>query len=347
MKDVLTLDGIVFDAETLMCLRHDLISQRDAALYNGDTPLAVTLTHTIAVVGHYINAVKPPTMNKNNFSDPVILSQVAEFHMMFDHVIHQHPTIPDEATRNLRVNLIEEEFRELREAIEEGNLVNVADALADLQYVLSGTILSFGLGQLFPAIFNEVQRSNMSKACDTEGEAHMTIAERSENCYYIERNGKFCVRRKEDDKTIKSINYSPANIKLILFKYQLQPGQIYLEYETDAHKPILLSALIITSVSLVVEDFKVTCVVRGIDSITYEVCQRDPQVLCDYFILLPNIDQMEHGEEKAKVLALHREYERWLQGQHTGPVSNGVVTDLNAKEGRVTPAKNTPPPVGD
>ena len=54
-------------------------------------------------------------------------------------------------------------------------MVEIADALCDLQYVLSGAVLEFGLGEKFVELFNEVQRSNMSKACDTELQAQETV----------------------------------------------------------------------------------------------------------------------------------------------------------------------------
>jgi len=113
-----------------------------------------------------------------------------------------------------------EELKELEVAIREKDIVEVADALCDIQYVLSGAILEFGLGDKFKALFEEVQRSNMSKACETEDEAKATVAHYLQKdgteCYYKEAGGKWLVYRKADDKTIKSVNYSPANLKKIL-----------------------------------------------------------------------------------------------------------------------------------
>ena len=67
-----------------------------------------------------------------------------------------------------------EELKELKEAIEENDLVEVIDALCDIQYVLSGAILEFGFAEKFKEMFDEVQRSNMSKVCKTEEEAVQT-----------------------------------------------------------------------------------------------------------------------------------------------------------------------------
>ena len=150
------------------------------------------------------------------------LNQVAEFHKTFRHPILETPQIPSEDRCKLRVSLIAEELKELQEAIDDKDLVEVADALCDIQYVLSGAILEFGLGGKFRELFEEVQRSNMSKACETEQEAQQTVDhyknEKDTDAYYEERDGKWLVYRKGDNKTLKSINYSPANLKRILDK---------------------------------------------------------------------------------------------------------------------------------
>ena len=118
------------------------------------------------------------------------------------------------------MELISEELKELKEAIENKDLVEIADALCDIQYVLSGAVHEFGLSEKFVKLFNEVQRSNMSKACDTLEEAEETIQwyknNMSTECFYEEKEGKYLVYRKSDRKTLKSINYSPAKLKEIL-----------------------------------------------------------------------------------------------------------------------------------
>ena len=78
---------------------------------------------------------------------PDSLNQVAEFHRTFHAPVLETPRIPSEARCNLRVSLLTEELDELREAIIDGDIVAVADALCDLQYVLSGAVLEFGLGR--------------------------------------------------------------------------------------------------------------------------------------------------------------------------------------------------------
>ena len=150
------------------------------------------------------------------------LNQVADFHRTFHHPIEPEPVIPDEKRCQLRVELIREELKELEHAIADHDIVEIADALCDIQYVLSGAVLEFGLGDKFRELFDEVQRSNMSKSCTSEEEAKKTVEyyknEKNTDCYYKESDGHFLVYRKSDNKTLKSINYSPADLKSILDK---------------------------------------------------------------------------------------------------------------------------------
>jgi predicted HAD superfamily Cof-like phosphohydrolase len=151
------------------------------------------------------------------------LNQVAEFHKTFKVPILETPQIPSEQRCQLRVNLLQEELDELAQALKDKDLVEVADALCDIQYVLSGAVLEFGLGDKFIDLFNEVQRSNMSKACNTQQEAIMTLSHYKKKDgtegYYKEINGKWLVYRTSDDKVLKSINYSPADLIYQLKKY--------------------------------------------------------------------------------------------------------------------------------
>ncbi|GAA5031711.1 hypothetical protein GCM10011506_20180 [Marivirga lumbricoides] len=147
------------------------------------------------------------------------LNSVKQFHQTFNHPIVEHPAIPAKNRADLRVNLLKEELQELEEAVANNDLVEVADALCDLQYVLSGAILEFGLGTKFSTLFAEVQRSNMSKVCHTEEEAKATVIHYEglgQPAYYKQKEECFLVFRKADDKTLKSVNYSPANLKDIL-----------------------------------------------------------------------------------------------------------------------------------
>lgn len=150
---------------------------------------------------------------------PDSLNAVAQFHRTFHAPVLDTPQIPSEARSGLRVALLAEELDELREAIAEKDIVAVADALCDLQYVLSGAVLEFGLGEHFKALFDEVQRSNMSKACLTVDEAEATVSQYTAKgvaCHYVESDGKFLVYRDADHKTLKSVGYSPADLASLL-----------------------------------------------------------------------------------------------------------------------------------
>ncbi len=147
------------------------------------------------------------------------LNQVAEFHKTFNAPILDQPQIPSKERCELRVSLLQEELNELKEAIADRELVEIADALCDLQYVLSGAVLEFGLGDKFPALFDEVQRSNMSKACNNQKEADETIAfykEKGEDAFSQPSGDKINVHRTSDHKVLKNKYYSPADLKSIL-----------------------------------------------------------------------------------------------------------------------------------
>lgn len=147
------------------------------------------------------------------------LNQVAEFHRTFNAPVLDTPQIPSAQRCELRVSLLQEELNELKQAIEDRDIVEIADALCDLQYVLSGAVLEFGLGSKFVELFNEVQRSNMSKACDDEIQAQETVAfykEKGQESFYEKSGKKFNVHRKDDHKVLKNKYYSPADLKRII-----------------------------------------------------------------------------------------------------------------------------------
>ena len=86
-----------------------------------------------------------------------------------------------------------EENEEYLEAVQKGDLVEIADALGDMMYILCGTILSHGLQDVIEDVFEEIQRSNMSK---------------------LDENGEPIYR--EDGKVLKGKNYFRPNIKNVL-----------------------------------------------------------------------------------------------------------------------------------
>ena len=113
------------------------------------------------------------------------LEQVREFHETYGLPVESAPNISDQKTNDLRINLIAEELEELQEALKNNDIVETLDALIDLQYVLDGAFLSFGLHDVKEIAFAEVHRSNMSKL----GEAGKPI------------------RRESDGKVMKGPNY--------------------------------------------------------------------------------------------------------------------------------------------
>jgi predicted HAD superfamily Cof-like phosphohydrolase len=90
------------------------------------------------------------------------LAIVKEWHEAFDVPVIDTPTLPAERIQ-MRLAILEEEVSELREAAEAGDMVEVLDALCDIQYVLDGTFLEFGLHRLKSDAMAEVHASNMSK----------------------------------------------------------------------------------------------------------------------------------------------------------------------------------------
>ena len=157
-----------------------------------------------------------------SFDEPAALSSVADFHNTFHLPVLDQPIIPDAKRCELRINLLQEELNELKDAIADNDLAEVADALADIQYVLSGAILEFGLGDRFKSLFDEVQRSNMSKVCETREVAEKTLKHyqqtRDTEGFIVEEDGHFLVYRTADKKVLKSVNYSPADLKSIVEK---------------------------------------------------------------------------------------------------------------------------------
>ncbi|MFT6336368.1 MAG: putative HAD superfamily Cof-like phosphohydrolase [Saprospiraceae bacterium] len=151
------------------------------------------------------------------YNEPNGLNDVAKFHETFSLPVLDTPIIPDEKRCELRVSLLQEELNELKEAIATNDLVEVADALCDIQYVLSGAILEFGMADKFKILFDEVQRSNMSKTCKTMAEAETTqrhyLETKGTESFIEPKDGEFLVYRTSDKKVLKSVEYSPADIK--------------------------------------------------------------------------------------------------------------------------------------
>lgn len=124
------------------------------------------------------------------------LQAVKEFHEAFGLGVKNEPTaqLPSHLLK-LRFNLMAEENDEYFEAAQKNDLVEVADALGDMLYILCGTILEHGLQHKIEEVFDEIQRSNMSK---------------------LGTNGQPIYR--EDGKVMKGPNYFKPNIGKIIDK---------------------------------------------------------------------------------------------------------------------------------
>jgi predicted HAD superfamily Cof-like phosphohydrolase len=148
------------------------------------------------------------------------IKMVEEFHKTFNAPVLETPQIPSKERCNLRINLMQEELNEIKDAIENQDFVEISDGLCDLMYVLCGSILEFGLKEKFNTLFDEVQRSNMSKACTSQQEALATLSHYKQKDgtegRYEEVNGKYIVYRSTDNKVLKSVGYSPASLEDII-----------------------------------------------------------------------------------------------------------------------------------
>lgn len=123
-----------------------------------------------------------------------IIKHVEDFHDAFGIKNNYEPThLLTESEFMLRYNLMKEENEEYLEAAKNKDIVEIADALGDQLYILCGTILKHGLQHKIEEVFEEIQRSNMSKLDD---------------------NGKPIFR--EDGKILKSERYFRPDIKSVL-----------------------------------------------------------------------------------------------------------------------------------
>lgn len=122
------------------------------------------------------------------------LEAVQLFHESFGLGVEQAPKASlGEAVNMLRYNLMKEENEEYLEAAQNNDLTEVADALGDMLYILCGTIISHGLQHKITEVFEEIQRSNMSK---------------------LGHDGKPIYR--EDGKVMKGPNYFKPDFTVIL-----------------------------------------------------------------------------------------------------------------------------------
>lgn len=122
------------------------------------------------------------------------INAVKAFHTAFK-IGHSENPIADlgESKKMLRYNLMKEENEEYLEAVQNNDLIEIADALGDMMYILCGTIIEHGLQHKIEEVFDEIQRSNMSK---------------------LDENGQPIYR--EDGKVMKGPNYFKPDFSQIL-----------------------------------------------------------------------------------------------------------------------------------
>lgn len=148
-------------------------------------------------------------MSKSNVP---FVNEVEEFNSTMGKPNNYEPTIPEKKEWQFVYDFILEELEEYRVACETGNIVEVLDALCDIAYVSlgNGTMLHGLKDKIWPA-YQEVQGSNMSKACTSEEEAQATVETRSkeqgEPCHYEKVGEYYIVYRTRDRKVMKNINY--------------------------------------------------------------------------------------------------------------------------------------------
>jgi phosphoribosyl-ATP pyrophosphohydrolase len=155
------------------------------------------------------------------------VDEVEIFNSTFGKPNNYEPTVPaDTKLTNFVVDFIKEETEELAEAIENGDIVEVLDAICDLLYVAVGNAaMVFGVKDKLMDAYAEVQASNMSKSCETEEEARQTVAVRSAQhgpCHYNKVGDRWVVYRTSDDKVMKSINYFAPDLKQFFTEEEIQ-----------------------------------------------------------------------------------------------------------------------------
>ena len=140
------------------------------------------------------------------------VSEVEEFNTVMGKPNNYNPVIPDEKEWMFVYNFVLEELEEYKHACETGNIVEVLDALCDITYVSlgNGAILHGLKDKIWPA-YQEVQASNLSKACSNEEDAQATVEARSkeqgEPCHYEQVGSYYIVYRTRDKKVMKNIKY--------------------------------------------------------------------------------------------------------------------------------------------
>ena len=162
-------------------------------------------------------------MSKSNVP---FVNEVEEFNSTMGKPNNYEPTIPEKKEWQFVYDFILEELEEYKVACEQGDIVEVLDALCDIAYVSlgNGTMLHGLKDKIWPA-YLEVQGSNMSKACSSEEEAQETVELRSkeqeEPCHYEKVGRYYIVYRTRDKKVMKNINYYRPDLKQFFTEEEL------------------------------------------------------------------------------------------------------------------------------
>ena len=154
------------------------------------------------------------------------LDEVEEFNAVMGKPNNYEPVIPERKEWEFVYNFVLEELEEYREACERGDIVEILDALCDITYVSlgNGAMLHGLKDKVWPA-YQEVQASNMSKACKTEDEALQTVikrtVEQNEACHHEKVGDYYIVYRTRDRKVMKNINYFRPDLSQFFTEEQL------------------------------------------------------------------------------------------------------------------------------
>jgi len=164
--------------------------------------------------------ITDPLVRANEIKGATNFQKVKKFMSCFGQELPckiQHEIPP--LTADLRLRLIDEEVDELKDAIKNSDTVEIADALADILYVVYGAAGAFGID--IDEIFDMVHTSNMSKLCVTEQIAQDTVKWYKEhvekgypNPIYHPESEYWVVKCGDTGKVLKSINYFPVTNSL-------------------------------------------------------------------------------------------------------------------------------------
>jgi len=163
-------------------------------------------------------------MSKSNVP---FVNEVEEFNSTMGKPNNYEPTIPEKKEWQFVYDFILEELEEYKHACETGNIVEVLDALCDIAYVSlgNGTMLHGLKDKIWPA-YQEVQGSNMSKACSSEEDAQATVELRSkeqkEPCHYEKVGNYYIVYRTRDRKVMKNVKYYRPDLKQFFTEEELK-----------------------------------------------------------------------------------------------------------------------------